>query len=120
MRRCRRRRATSAARCSAPQATSSRTPPGPRPRTTALYLRPAAGGFPQTWQPRAGATSQSSPSTAYSSAVTPRALRYSFRRHLDATPLAHLRRVRPGAAQREPLAADHRTASGTAPTTTLR
>ncbi|MEV7027004.1 helix-turn-helix transcriptional regulator [Kitasatospora sp. NPDC093558] len=38
--------------------------------------------------------------------VTPRALQYAFRRHLDTTPLAHLRRVRLDAAHRDLLAAD--------------
>ncbi len=40
--------------------------------------------------------------------VTPRALQYAFRRHLDTTPLAFLRRVRLDAAHRELLAADPR------------
>ncbi|MFF3070415.1 helix-turn-helix transcriptional regulator [Kitasatospora sp. NPDC057936] len=38
--------------------------------------------------------------------VTPRALQYAFRRHLDTTPLAYLRRVRLDAAHRDLLAAD--------------
>ncbi|WP_223242964.1 helix-turn-helix domain-containing protein [Streptomyces sp. CBMA123] len=38
--------------------------------------------------------------------VTPRALQYAFRRHLDTTPLGYLRRVRLDAAHRELLAAD--------------
>ncbi|XIG79552.1 AraC family transcriptional regulator [Streptomyces sp. SGAir0957] len=38
--------------------------------------------------------------------VTPRALQYAFRRHLDTTPIAHLRRVRLDAAHAELLAAD--------------
>ncbi|WP_407991513.1 helix-turn-helix transcriptional regulator [Kitasatospora sp. CMC57] len=38
--------------------------------------------------------------------VTPRALQYAFRRHLDTTPLAYLRRVRLDAAHRALLAAD--------------
>ncbi|MFG3226024.1 AraC family transcriptional regulator [Kitasatospora sp. NPDC048194] len=38
--------------------------------------------------------------------VTPRALQYAFRRHLDTTPLAHLRRVRLDAAHRDLSAAD--------------
>ncbi len=37
--------------------------------------------------------------------VTPRALQYAFRRHLDTTPLAYLRRVRLDAAHRDLLAA---------------
>lgn len=37
--------------------------------------------------------------------VTPRALQYAFRRHLDTTPLAHLRRVRLAHAHRELAAA---------------
>ncbi|GAA3056792.1 hypothetical protein GCM10020229_80630 [Kitasatospora albolonga] len=40
--------------------------------------------------------------------VTPRALQYAFRRHLDTTPLAHLRRIRLAAAHRQLLAADPR------------
>ncbi|WP_317634093.1 helix-turn-helix domain-containing protein [Kitasatospora sp. DSM 101779] len=38
--------------------------------------------------------------------VTPRALQYAFRRHLDTTPLTHLRRVRLDGAHRDLLAAD--------------
>ncbi|MFF2213991.1 helix-turn-helix transcriptional regulator [Streptomyces antibioticus] len=38
--------------------------------------------------------------------VTVRALQYAFRRHLDTTPLAHLRRVRLSHAHRDLLAAD--------------
>ncbi|MFI8103823.1 helix-turn-helix transcriptional regulator [Streptomyces sp. NPDC086023] len=38
--------------------------------------------------------------------VTPRALQYAFRRHLDSTPLGYLRRVRLAAAHRDLLAAD--------------
>ncbi|MFH9349534.1 helix-turn-helix transcriptional regulator [Kitasatospora sp. NPDC017646] len=38
--------------------------------------------------------------------VTPRALQYAFRRHLDTTPLGYLRRVRLDAAHRDLLAAD--------------
>ncbi|MGW4787042.1 helix-turn-helix transcriptional regulator [Streptomyces sp. NPDC004230] len=38
--------------------------------------------------------------------VTPRALQYAFRRHLDTTPLAHLRRVRLAEAHRDLVAAD--------------
>ncbi|MEV6206187.1 helix-turn-helix transcriptional regulator [Kitasatospora sp. NPDC051914] len=45
--------------------------------------------------------------------VTPRALQYAFRRHLDTTPLAHLRRVRLDAAHRDLLAADPATATVT-------
>ncbi|MFJ8436775.1 helix-turn-helix transcriptional regulator [Kitasatospora sp. NPDC094019] len=45
--------------------------------------------------------------------VTPRALQYAFRRHLDTTPLAFLRRVRLAAAHRELLAADPRSATVT-------
>ncbi|WP_233290438.1 MULTISPECIES: helix-turn-helix transcriptional regulator [Kitasatospora] len=45
---------------------------------------------------------------AASAYVTPRALQYAFRRHLDTTPLAFLRRVRLDAAHRELLAADPR------------
>ncbi|MFF1546296.1 helix-turn-helix transcriptional regulator [Streptomyces sp. NPDC058291] len=41
--------------------------------------------------------------------VTVRALQYAFRRHLDSTPLAHLRRVRLSHAHRELLAADRDT-----------
>ncbi|MEV7178988.1 helix-turn-helix domain-containing protein [Kitasatospora sp. NPDC093679] len=45
--------------------------------------------------------------------VTPRALQYAFRRHLDTTPLTHLRRVRLDAAHRDLLAADPVTATVT-------
>ncbi|MFI5531886.1 helix-turn-helix transcriptional regulator [Kitasatospora sp. NPDC051853] len=45
--------------------------------------------------------------------VTPRALQYAFRRHLDTTPLAHLRRIRLAAAHRDLLAADPRTTTVT-------
>ncbi|WP_344624846.1 helix-turn-helix domain-containing protein [Kitasatospora arboriphila] len=45
--------------------------------------------------------------------VTPRALQYAFRRHLDTTPLAYLRRVRLDAAHAELPAADPRTATVT-------
>lgn len=38
--------------------------------------------------------------------VTPRALQYAFRRHLDTTPLAHLRRVRLAQAHRDLVATD--------------
>ncbi|MFR0353199.1 helix-turn-helix transcriptional regulator [Streptomyces sediminimaris] len=38
--------------------------------------------------------------------VTPRALQYAFRRHLDTTPLAHLRRVRLAQAHRDLVAGD--------------
>ncbi|RSS40125.1 AraC family transcriptional regulator [Streptomyces sp. WAC07061] len=45
--------------------------------------------------------------------VTPRAVQYAFRRHLDTTPLAHLRRVRLDCAHRDLLAADPATATVT-------
>ncbi|MFD8708677.1 helix-turn-helix transcriptional regulator [Kitasatospora sp. NPDC059648] len=45
--------------------------------------------------------------------VTPRALQYAFRRHLDTTPLGYLRRVRLDAAHRDLLAADPATATVT-------
>jgi AraC-like DNA-binding protein len=45
--------------------------------------------------------------------LTPRALQYAFRRHLDTTPLAYLRRVRLQAAHRDLLAADPATATVT-------
>ncbi|MFJ9537102.1 helix-turn-helix transcriptional regulator [Streptomyces sp. NPDC101225] len=38
--------------------------------------------------------------------VTPRALQYAFRRHLDTTPLAHLRQVRLAQAHRDLMAGD--------------
>ncbi|MCV7021542.1 helix-turn-helix transcriptional regulator [Mycolicibacterium aichiense] len=38
--------------------------------------------------------------------VTPRAVQYMFRRHLDTTPMAYLRRVRLDRAHRDLLAAD--------------
>ncbi|MCB5164980.1 helix-turn-helix transcriptional regulator [Streptomyces bambusae] len=43
---------------------------------------------------------------AQAASVTPRALQYAFRRHLDTTPLAHLRRVRLSHAHEELCAAD--------------
>ncbi|MFJ4682983.1 helix-turn-helix transcriptional regulator [Streptomyces sp. NPDC091377] len=43
---------------------------------------------------------------AAASHVTVRALQYAFRRHLDTTPLAHLRRVRLAQAHRDLVAAD--------------
>ncbi|MEV6995503.1 helix-turn-helix transcriptional regulator [Streptomyces sp. NPDC093228] len=43
--------------------------------------------------------------------VTPRALQYAFRRHLDTTPLAHLRGVRLAEAHRDLVAADPAEAS---------
>ncbi|MEU6682806.1 AraC family transcriptional regulator [Streptomyces sp. NPDC046832] len=45
--------------------------------------------------------------------VTPRAVQYAFRRHLDATPLAYLRRVRLDAAHRDLLAAEPRSTTVT-------
>ncbi|MEU6848132.1 helix-turn-helix transcriptional regulator [Streptomyces sp. NPDC046716] len=45
--------------------------------------------------------------------VSPRALQYAFRRHMDTTPLAYLRRVRLDAAHRDLLAADPYTATVT-------
>ncbi|MEU6277451.1 helix-turn-helix transcriptional regulator [Streptomyces populi] len=44
---------------------------------------------------------------------TPRAVQYAFRRHLDTTPMAYLRRVRLEQAHRELLAADPRTSTVT-------
>ena len=46
--------------------------------------------------------------------VTPRAVQYMFRRHLDTTPMAYLRRIRLDRAHRDLLAADpsHDTVSG--------
>ncbi|MFH7598047.1 helix-turn-helix domain-containing protein [Streptomyces racemochromogenes] len=43
---------------------------------------------------------------AAAAGVTPRAVQYAFRRHLDTSPLAHLRRVRLDGAHRDLLAAD--------------
>ncbi|MEU6845651.1 helix-turn-helix transcriptional regulator [Streptomyces sp. NPDC046716] len=45
--------------------------------------------------------------------VSPRALQYAFRRHLDTTPIAYLRRVRLDATHAELLAAGPRTATVT-------
>ncbi|WP_320783491.1 AraC family transcriptional regulator [Streptomyces sp. CRN 30] len=50
---------------------------------------------------------------AAAASVTPRAIQYAFRRHLDTTPLAHLRRVRLAAAHHDLLAADPRTSTVT-------
>lgn len=46
--------------------------------------------------------------------VTPRALQYMFRRHLDSTPMAYLRRVRLDHVHRDLVAADRSTATVTA------
>ncbi|ULE35705.1 AraC family transcriptional regulator [Mycobacterium sp. IDR2000157661] len=46
--------------------------------------------------------------------ITPRAVQYMFRRHLDTTPIRHLRRIRLEAAHRDLLAGDRRHTTVTA------
>ncbi|WP_030245160.1 helix-turn-helix transcriptional regulator [Streptomyces sp. NRRL S-350] len=89
---------------------TARTGPAPADRTdaTPVTLRKAIG-FIETNAER----DISLADIAAAAFVTPRALQYAFRRHLDTTPLAYLRRVRLDAAHRALLAADPSTTTVT-------